>query len=312
MEPVRAAARAMVDRAAQTPSRAGSSTPSSRAVAADRPGRGAALGEQLRRHRVLDGLRRLRGVALATERAPGGARELVLAAVAAARGHRGRVAAGLAARDPGERGRGAAARRGGLRGRRGDAERTQRRRAGDAVDREAVGALEAADGAPGHWAEGSVGRHAERALEGGDGAPAGAGLERRAAGARGRGRPTHAVRGDGRAGDERHGREQGAGTAAPDPLSPSLERGLSTTPARGTQRSEPWARVREIEILHSYLLVLAPTGLAVGLARRPALRRAHGGDSPREPAAPIGSPVPRLWSAGIRRITSFRAGRIGT
>src|SRR3954470_606683 len=38
----------------------------------------------------------------------------------------------------------------------------------------------------------------------------------------------------------------------------------------------------------------APTGLADGLARRPALRRRHDGDSPREPDhGSIGSPVPR-------------------
>ena len=60
----------------------------------------------------------------------------------------------------------------------GDAERPQRRRAGDAVDGQAVGALEAAHGTAGHRTEGAVGRHAERALEGDDGAAGGAGLER--------------------------------------------------------------------------------------------------------------------------------------
>ena len=72
---------------------------------ADRPGRRAALGVQLGRHRVLDGLGRRRRIAAAAELAPGGAGELVLAAVLTAGRDRGRVAAGLALGDPGERAR---------------------------------------------------------------------------------------------------------------------------------------------------------------------------------------------------------------
>ena len=78
---------------------------------------------------------------------PGRAGELVLAAVAAVDGDRGRVAAGLALGDAARARRAAGAGRLGRRGRRGrrEAEARERRRAGDAVDREALVALEAAD-----------------------------------------------------------------------------------------------------------------------------------------------------------------------
>src|SRR3954454_25102278 len=74
-----------------------------------RPGRRAALGEQLRGEAVLLGLAGLRGVAGAAEALPGGTVELVLATIPAVGGDRRRVAAGLALRDAPER-------RGGRRG----------------------------------------------------------------------------------------------------------------------------------------------------------------------------------------------------
>ena len=69
------------------------------ASGAVRPGRGAARLQQRGGAAVLLGLGRLRGIARAAHRAPGGARELVLAAVAAVGRDRGRVAARLARGD---------------------------------------------------------------------------------------------------------------------------------------------------------------------------------------------------------------------
>ncbi len=63
------------------------------AAAADRPGRGAAALQQQLRHPVLLRLRRTRRIAVAPEGAPGGTRELVLAAVLPVRRDRRRIAA---------------------------------------------------------------------------------------------------------------------------------------------------------------------------------------------------------------------------
>ena len=99
--------------------------------------------------RVLDGLGGRGRVAGAAELAPGGARELVLAAVPARGRDRGRVAAdshcairaSVAEPPPWSGVAGAVA----SRAERGDAEAAERRRAGDAVDDEAVVALVVAD-----------------------------------------------------------------------------------------------------------------------------------------------------------------------
>ncbi len=101
------------------------------------------------------------------------ARELVLAAVGAAGRDRGRVPAGLALRDALERRAGASARR----WERGppscrQAERAHRRRAGDAVDGEAVVALERAHGGRGLRPVDAVGGDPERPLQRGDAVPA--------------------------------------------------------------------------------------------------------------------------------------------
>ena len=200
---------------------------------------------------------------------------------------RGRVAAGLAARDPRERGRGAAAGSRaevfvGADGR--DAERAERRRAGDAVHGQAVGALEAAHGTPGDRAEGAVGRHAERALEGDDGAAAGARLERAAARARGGHGAARAVGGDGRAGDQGHGREQGGRPAAADPLSPgSLERPRHDDVARRAATRARGSGSRD-RIWHSYLLGLGAYGVSCRARAKTCATPRSGGDSPREPS----------------------------
>ena len=76
-----------------------------RLAAAVRPGRGAALPVQLQRELVLDPLGGVRRVAAAAEVVPGGAAELVLAAVGAARRDRARVAARLALGDAPQDGR---------------------------------------------------------------------------------------------------------------------------------------------------------------------------------------------------------------
>ena len=225
-------------------------------------------------------------------------------------GDRGRVAAGLAAGDPRERGRAAAA---------------------AAAPRSSCGADAAMPSAPsvagpampstvspwarwkrrtaraGDRAERAVGRHAERALEGDDGAAAGTRLERAATGARGRHGAAWAVGGDGRAGDQRHGGEQGARPAAAGPLSPGSLGGLGTTTSRGAQRREPGTRGRGIEVRHSYLLGLGAYGVSCRARAKTCATPRSGGDSPREPCGSIGSPVPRRAAAGIRRVTSLRA-----
>ena len=102
------------------------------------PGRGAACREERGGAAVLLGLGRLGGVARPAHGAPGGARELVLAAVAAVGGDRGRVAAGLALRRsapaPPTALDDACCAFGAL-----EAERGERLRPDDAVDGEAVG-----------------------------------------------------------------------------------------------------------------------------------------------------------------------------
>ena len=70
---------------------------------ADGPGRRAALSEELGRDAVLLGLAGLGRIAAAAHELPRRAVELVLAAVLPVGGHRGRVAAGLALGDAGER-----------------------------------------------------------------------------------------------------------------------------------------------------------------------------------------------------------------
>src|SRR6476620_11285387 len=134
------------------------------ALAAVRPWGGAALAVQRQRALVLLGLGGRGGVAAAAELLPGGAVELVLAAVGAVGRDRGRVAAGLALGDPLKR-RARVAPGGGRRAARrrrvrGDAERSERPGADDAVDGQAVAALEAAHGRPGAGAVDDVGGNA--------------------------------------------------------------------------------------------------------------------------------------------------------
>src|SRR3954447_6830296 len=277
-------------------------------LAADRPGGGAALREQLGRHGVLKGLGRLGRVAGAAEPAPGGARELVLAAVLARGRDRGRVAARLAVRGRPARGRAAA--RGPGRGRLrlhrrgGDAEAAERGRAGDAVDDEAVVALVVADRPARDGADHTVGGDTQRELERGR-----AGRARDGAGAAGRG----AVSRDGAAGDEGHGREQHGAAAAAGALPPPLARSLHAAAPRGAERREPRARVRWIDQRHCYLLGLGAYGVSCrARAKTCATRRSVA----IRPMAPKRRWVPRSPPpvlAGTRPGVQFKkAERIGT
>ena len=138
---------------------------------------------------VLLGLRRARRVAVAADRLPRLAVELVLAAVRPVRGDRLRVPARLALRDLLERRRdahaAAAARRAALG--QVDAERVRRLRSDDAVDRQPLARLEAPHGVAGLRAEDAVGRNAELLLQLHDERAAAAALEHVGVGAGGRG-----------------------------------------------------------------------------------------------------------------------------
>ena len=202
---------------------------------------------------------------------------------------RGRVAAGLALGDPGERAEPRSSPvdwRLRLRGRRG-AEMPrlrERRRAGDAVDGEAVVALVVADRAPRDRSDHAVGGHAERALE--------------------RDRCRRRSRRSGRR--SRRGRQ-------PRPRRrrrgswPRAARAPPPRPARFRRRSRAASARRRREALSdashgpgfagsmkgtATSWVSVPTGLAVGLALRPALRRHQSAIRPGRRSA-SGSPVPR-------------------
>src|ERR687895_524392 len=111
--------------------------------------------------------------------------------------------------------------------------------------------------------------------------------------------------------------EPGPAAVAPPAASVSDAIATATRLRRPRRRRRRWAasrrRVRERrrdsrqrEVSHSVVgtartpQVSAPTGLAVGLARRPALRRTERGDSPPEPdrPAPTGSPAPHRLGDG--------------
>ena len=274
--------------------------------AADRPGRGAALGEQLRRHRVLDGLRRPRGIAPAAERAPGGAGELVLAAVAAARGDRGRVAAGLAARDPRERRRGAAAgRRRFARGRAempsarsvaGPAmpstvrpwERWKRRTARRVTGPKAPSAVTPSA----RWSATTVPPPAPD-LSVAPPVPAAAVVPPAPSAATAA--PATRVM---------------AASRAPAPPRPTRFRRACRAASARRRREARSDASQGLAFAGSKFgtatsWVLAPTGLAVGLARRPALRRAQAAIRPGSQSAPSGPPFPASGRRGFGVFTSF-------
>ena len=198
-------------------------------------------------------------------RLPGGAGELVLAAIAPVAGDRGRVAAGLALGDLGQLGR--RRRRGRGRGERargrgaGEAERGQRRRAGDAVDGQAVRALEALDRAPGLRAGDAVGGDAERALDRLD-----RDLARRGRGAGG------AARGGRALGERAAGAPSATWRArrARSASRPAAQPGAVGGEAAGAGAAlglQPGGRLTAVGHGGELLGLIAPTGLAVGLAR---------------------------------------------
>ncbi len=247
-------------------------------LAADRPRARAGLLQQRRSALVLLGLRRLRRIALAPHCPPSRSGELVFAAVLPVGRDGGRIAARLALGDPGQQ----LGRRLGL-GRllRGEAERGGGLRPDDAVGVEAVLALEALDGAPGLRPVDAVGLQAERA----------SGRRRRRRPAR-RSWPRRSPP------PRRSRRRRRRASARARP--PRAAGGGAADLGMGRTGTDQLSARMNLAGHHAYGVSCRARALTCATPR-------SGGDSPQEPQAPLGPPLPA--APGVRDSAGSTSGR---